>query len=56
MNYLELLSVGWTAWQFTRKRFGTVGGLLAAVVVVAGYAVLMGRLRDDYPGLAERLE
>lgn len=52
---LKLLGVGWTAWQFTRKRFGPVGGILSAVAIVAGYVVLLRWLRDSHPGLAERL-
>ncbi len=53
---MKLLGIGWSAWQLTRKRFGAVGGFLAAVVVVAGYVVLLSWLRDSYPELAERLE
>lgn len=56
MNYLQYLSVGWTVWQLTRKRFGVVGGFLAAVAITAGYVVLLARLQDSYPELTERLE
>lgn len=54
-HMLKLLGVGWTAWKLTRKRFGTVGGFLAAAVIVAGYLVMIRWLQNRYPGVAERL-
>lgn len=55
-NMLKHISIGLTAWQLMRKRFGTVGSFLGAVVIVAGYVILLSWLRESYPGLAERLE
>lgn len=49
---MKLLGVGWTVWKLTKKRFGAAGGLLAAVLVVAGYLVLTRWLDENHPKLA----
>lgn len=55
LDMLKLLGIAWTAGQLTSKRFGPVGGFVAAVVVVAGYLVLERWLGENYPSLAEIL-
>lgn len=43
---LKLLGVGWTVWKVTSKRLGTVGGFVAACVVVTGYLFLRHLFSD----------
>lgn len=54
-DMLKLLGIAWTAGKLTSKRFGPVGGFVAAVVVVTGYLILDRWLGENYPNLAGRL-
>lgn len=49
---LETLTLSWTVWKLATKRLGPVGGLGATVLVVAGYLLVMPRIRERYPRLA----
>lgn len=52
MSLIQLLGTGLTVWKIAAKQVGPVGGLLAAVTVVAGLVYLESWLAENVPALA----
>ena len=56
MSLTKKLGVAWPVWKFATKRLGPVGGLVAAVVAVVGYAYLGPWLAENHPKVASVFE
>lgn len=53
---LKELSLGFSAWKLSTKRFGPVGGMAVAAAVVLAYVSIKHYLRDEHPELERTLE